>query len=93
MAVTTTAFQVTASATSMLAAVASGSLNRKSILIYNKGPNDISIGPDNTVTMANGFLIPAGAAATIDKAPTDALFAICSVLQVSPADTRILVES
>lgn len=66
-----------------------------SIVFYNNGPNTVWIGTDNTVTTANGFPIPAGASLALDhsdSAQTD-IWGICSVLQVSPADTRYVVES
>lgn len=66
-----------------------------SVIFYNNGPNPIAIGVDSTVTMATGFIVPAGASLTLDqdKATNNDIWAICSVLQVSPADTRYLVES
>ena len=62
------------------------------VLIMNNGPNAITLGVDTTVTTGNGFLVPAGATLRVNPngAPIQAIAATAA--QVSPADTRVLVE-
>ena len=91
MSVVTTRVPVATTATQLNLTAAWNS--RRSRVLYNNGPNTIWIGGDNGVTAANGFPVPAGAALAIDHDPADEIWAICSVLQVSPADTCILSES
>lgn len=65
------------------------------ITIQNLGPNTIAIafGLSNTVgpgvTLLNGVEIATGLSYTVDLWGGAALWAICSVLQVAPLDTRI----
>lgn len=89
MSFTTPRVQVTTTAAQLVAPAGI----RRSTVIYNRGPNDIAIGADNTITMANGFVVPAGATVTVDHDPHDEIWAICSVLQVAPADTCLIVET
>lgn len=91
MAVVISAFQVTVAAVK-LSSVGS----HVSLLAYNNGPNIVWVGTDNTVSSSNGFPIPAnGGVLRLDHASlaNQDIWATCSVLQASPADTRLLVET
>lgn len=80
-------------ATTATEIVVHGSI-RRGILVYNGGPNTIWVDDNSGVTSATGFPVPAGSVITIDRSKSlSVLWAICSVLQVSPADTAILAES
>jgi hypothetical protein len=92
MGVVASRVQVATTAGVLVFAIASGA-PRRSSKIYNNGPNTIWIGADSSVTASNGFPILAGTSLAVDHAPLDALYAICSVLQVTPADTCVLAES
>lgn len=70
--------------------------NAKRLTIVNGGPNAIHIGPTNAVTTANGFRIPAGSTFPLQAGVhlNGAIWAIAeTAAQVSPADTRVLVET
>lgn len=62
------------------------------VLIMNNGPNAITLGVDNTVTTGNGFLVPAGATLRFNPDGGAVQAIAATAAQVSPADTRILVE-
>lgn len=61
--------------------------------ITNNGPNAIYVG-SSAVTVLNGFRIAAGGTFTFsEKIINGPIYAIAdTALQVSPADTRIMVE-
>lgn len=87
-----TRVQVAATAALLVDTSGKAQSGRRSMVIYNSGPNPIAIGADATVTMATGFLIPSQSSMTVDNDPDSSIWAICSVLQVSPADTAIWSE-
>jgi hypothetical protein len=64
----------------------------KRVSVYNNGPNAIYIGPAG-VTSTTGFRIAPQTYFTFsDRIVNGPIFAYCDALQVSPADTRVLVE-
>lgn len=94
MSLTTAAVQVGTSNPAGVLIAASGTAGLKRTRdskIFNNGPQPIAVGPTPGVTLATGYIIPAGQSMTIDK-DNAAVYAICSVAQVSPADTRVFVK-
>lgn len=80
------------SATQILAANTNVA-ERSAVVIQNLGPNAIAVGVDNTVTTGNGVQVPSNGVLTLTAGINGTLFAIAATAaQVSPADTRILVE-
>ena len=81
-------------ATTATEIVTHGSIRRGTV-VYNNGPNIIWVDDNAGVTSATGFPVPPGASLTIDRSTSlSTLWAICpAALQVSPADTCVLVES
>lgn len=66
---------------------------RQAVVIQNLGPNAIAVDTVNTVTVTNGIEILPNADKTLTAGVNGALFARAATAdQVSPADTRILVE-
>ena len=67
--------------------------NSATVTILNLGPNDIHVG---TVTVTAGTGMPVAAngasALTLDRV-NGRLYAVCGVLQVAPADTRVLGDN
>jgi hypothetical protein len=81
------------SATQILAANTNVA-QRSAVVIQNLGPNAITIGVDNTVTTANGITVATNGVITLTAGINGTLFAVAATAaQVSPADTRILVET
>lgn len=91
MSIATKRVAVTTAAIQLHAATAWNT--RRSRMIFNNGPITIWVGGDNTVTTGTGFPVPPGAVLTLDRDAVNDVWAICSVLQVSPADTCVLAES
>lgn len=87
--VTATAVQVLASAA---VRITPRSASRGSVSVFNNGPNAIFVGPDNTVTTATGFPIPAGTAKEFDETGAELWARAVTADQVSPADTRVFVS-
>jgi len=84
---------VTTSATQILAANTNVA-QRSAVVIQNLGPNAIAVDTVNTVTTATGIQIPTNGTLTLTAGINGTLFAIAATAnQVSPADTRILVET
>jgi hypothetical protein len=64
----------------------------KRISVYNNGPNAIYVGPAG-ITSSTGFRVAPQTSFTFSERTVNGpIFAYCDSLQVSPADTRILVE-
>jgi len=86
VAVATAATQILAANTNVA--------ERSAVVIQNLGPNAIAVGVDNTVTTANGVQIPSNGVLTLTAGINGTLFAVAATAnQVSPADTRVLVET
>jgi hypothetical protein len=96
MAIKVTRVQVATTATKLLdpSEPAGRGGRRKAIHVINGGPNPIYVGPNNLVTTANGFMVPAGGSLLLEQgAAHGALYAVASTAnQTSPGDTGILVE-
>lgn len=65
---------------------------RKRVIVFNNGPNAITLGVDNTVTTGNGFLVPAAASLAFNPGDVAVQAIAATAAQVSPADTRVLEE-
>jgi len=92
MPLVTQAVAVNTTATQLFPfAAASGGAKR--ISVTNAGPNPIHIGAAG-VTTSNGFKIAAGGSFSLSPGIINGpIFAIAeTALQVSPADTRVMVE-
>jgi hypothetical protein len=89
------AFQVLTSAGILWPTAAGPPGGQKRVSIYNNGPNAIYIGGQNiAVTVATGFKIPSGGSFVLSPGTINGpIIAIAETAnQVSPADTRVVVE-
>ena len=67
---------------------------RGAVTIQNLGPNAIAVDTTNAVTTATGVQIPANGVLTLTAGINGTLFArALTADQVSPADTRVLVQT
>lgn len=87
------AFQASHEAASDLIA-ADSAVTPRDVLIRNLGPNAIYVENNGGLaTVADGFKIDAGAAATVIRLPNKRLSVIAeTATQASPADTRYLMR-
>jgi hypothetical protein len=69
---------------------AAGTVRRVSV--YNNGPSAIYVGPSG-VTSTTGFRIAPQTSFTFsERLVNGPIYAYCDTLQVTPADTRVMVE-
>jgi len=61
--------------------------NRELVVLQNLGAQDVYVGPANTVTVANGMLVPAGSSAEFKMTDTLALWGITNA---GTADVRVI---
>ncbi len=61
--------------------------HRRALVIQNLGPNEVYIGPENTVTDTTGLSIASGSSFT-DEQSSSAWWAICSAAET--ADVRYI---
>lgn len=64
-----------------------------SVLVQNRGPNSIFVGDDSSVTTATGIEVVSGGSIRFKRGSSGVWGRAVSADQVSPADTRWLLEA
>lgn len=92
MPVATQAFQVPVAGTKIFPWAGISSTGHLRVTVYNNGPNAIYVGPSGVTTATGMRIAPQTQLVFYDRMVNTSLYAICDTLQVTPADTRVLVE-